>query len=83
METDRHTDTQTDWSDRLLNCLLSQLKKKEDLDSFKRAFEIFDRDGSGKINMDELDNLLLELTSKDPSDEEVKQVCMAKMYMFV
>ena len=42
--------------------------------SFRRAFEIFDSDGSGKINVAEMDKLILELTSIDPTEEEVKQV---------
>ena len=42
--------------------------------SFRRAFEIFDSDGSGKINVAEMDKLILELTTIDPTEEEVKQV---------
>ena len=42
--------------------------------SFRRAFEIFDSDGSGKINVAEMDKLILELTTHDPTEEEVRQV---------
>ena len=42
---------------------------------FKRAFAIFDADGSGKMNFSELDKLMVELSSGlDPSDEQVLQV---------
>ena len=50
------------------------MQKEKDLKSFRRAFEIFDSDGSGKINVDEMDKLILELTTHDPTEEEVKQV---------
>ena len=42
--------------------------------SFRRTFEIFDADNSGKINVEEMDKLILELTTHDPTEEEVKQV---------
>ena len=48
--------------------------KEEDLESFRRTFEIFDADNSGKINVEEMDKLILELTTHDPTEEEVKQV---------
>ena len=54
--------------------LLFKFQKEKDLKSFRRAFEIFDSDGSGKINVDEMDKLILELTTHDPTEEEVKQV---------
>ena len=44
------------------------------MQSFRRAFEIFDADGSGKINVEEMDKLIIELTTHDPTEEEVKQV---------
>ena len=50
------------------------MQKEKDLKSFRRAFEIFDSDGSGKINVDEMDKLIIELTTHDPTEEEVKQV---------
>lgn len=53
------------------------------MDSFKRVFEIFDEDGSGKINLDELDKLILALTNKDPTDDEVKQVDPRHTYLSV
>ena len=41
----------------------------------KRAFEIFDADGSGKMNFTEVDKLIMELSSgQDPTDEEVVEV---------
>ena len=41
----------------------------------KRAFEIFDADGSGKMNFTEVDKLIMELSSgQDPTDEEVVKV---------
>ena len=39
--------------------------------AFKRAFEIFDADGSGKMNFSEMDKLIMEVSGKDPTDEEV------------
>merc|ERR1712241_603043 len=48
--------------------------EEKDLKSFRRAFEIFDSDGSGKINVAEMDKLILELTTHDPTEEEVKQI---------
>ena len=44
------------------------------MESFRRTFEIFDADNSGKINVEEMDKLILELTTHDPTEEEVKQV---------
>ena len=41
---------------------------------FKRAFEIFDKDKSGKISAQELDKLILELSNNDPTDEELQQL---------
>ena len=54
--------------------ILYIIQKEKDLKSFRRAFEIFDSDGSGKINVAEMDKLILELTTIDPTEEEVKQV---------
>merc|ERR1712241_513389 len=48
--------------------------EEKDLQSFRRAFEIFDSDGSGKINVDEMDKHIIELTTHDPTEEEVKQI---------
>ena len=55
------------------------MQKEKDLKSFRRAFEIFDSDGSGKINVDEMDKLIIELTTHDPTEEEVKQVNQRKL----
>ena len=59
--------------------LLFKIQKEKDLKSFRRAFEIFDSDGSGKINVDEMDKLIIELTTHDPTEEEVKQVNQRKL----
>ena len=59
--------------------LLLKIQKEKDLKSFRRAFEIFDSDGSGKINVDEMDKLIIELTTHDPTEEEVKQVNQRKL----
>ena len=49
--------------------------QEEDLNAFRRAFEIFDADGSGKMNFTEVDKLIMELSSgQDPTDEEVMQL---------
>ena len=47
---------------------------QKDLKSFKRAFDIFDKDKSGKINFRELELLITELSQQSPSKDEVKQV---------
>ena len=47
---------------------------QKDLKSFKRAFDIFDKDKSGKINLGELELLITELSQQSPSKDEVKQV---------
>ena len=48
------------------------------MNAFRRAFEIFDTDGSGKMNFTEMDKLIMELSAgQDPTDEEVLQVQMA------
>ena len=45
------------------------------MNAFRRAFEIFDSDGSGKMNFTEMDKLIMELSSgQDPTDEEVVEV---------
>ena len=49
--------------------------QEEDLEAFKRAFQIFDTDGSGKMNFTEVDKLIVELSNgQDPTDEEVLEV---------
>eukprot|EP00090_Calanus_glacialis_P009105 TRINITY_DN17453_c0_g1_i1.p1 TRINITY_DN17453_c0_g1~~TRINITY_DN17453_c0_g1_i1.p1 ORF type:complete len:193 (-),score=72.28 TRINITY_DN17453_c0_g1_i1:157-735(-) len=49
--------------------------EEEDFNAFKRAFEIFDADGSGKMNFTEVDKLIMELSSgQDPTDEEVVEL---------
>ena len=48
--------------------------QEEDFIAFKRAFEIFDKDKSGKISAQELDKLILELSNNDPTDEELQQL---------
>ena len=47
---------------------------QKDLKSFKRAFDIFDKDKSGKINLRELELLITEFSQQSPSKDEVKQV---------
>ena len=54
--------------------LIFKFTQEKDLQSFRRAFEIFDADNSGRINVEEMDKLIIELTSHDPTEEEVKQV---------
>ncbi|KNC75266.1 hypothetical protein SARC_12204 [Sphaeroforma arctica JP610] len=48
--------------------------KGEKEENIKRVFEIFDRDGSGKIDRNELAYVLNEVLDQDCSEEQIEQI---------
>ena len=55
-------------------CCCRKKRTKENDKMLKKKFEEFDTDGSGKIDKDELKNLLHKVVGEEPSDEEVEKM---------
>ena len=44
---------------------------KSEIEAYKKAFDLFDKNKDGRINKEELRNVMKQV-GKDPSDEELK-----------
>jgi len=47
---------------------------EEDLTTYKKAFDVFDSDGSGKINFSEVENLITNISERKPHETETQEM---------
>ena len=48
---------------------------------YKKAFDVFDLDGSGKINFTEVENLIINISERTPHESETQEVIF-KIFLF-
>ena len=53
----------------------------KDLVTYKKAFDVFDLDGSGKINFTEVENLIMNISERKPHESETQEVIF-KIFLF-
>ena len=88
-ESDTHTlkkeDFTFDISVSIKYCCFKKYKtlkiQEKDLVMYKKAFDVFDLDGSGKINFTEVENLIMNISERKPHESETQDVIL-KYYFF-
>ena len=54
--------------------------QEEDLAVYKASFDVFDADGSGKINFTEVESLIKNISERKPHEFETQEV---KLLLFI
>ena len=55
----------------------------KDLVTYKKAFDVFDLDGSGKISFTEVENLIQNISERKPHESETQEVKYIEEYFFI